>query len=91
MVVAAAAVVVALFGFYCTGGAWAWTRQAPWYMPCGEAVCVVCHEFATYVHVALALSSRSRSIYTLYTCATKREQNRASTETKANSFGYYLY
>ena len=23
-------------------GARAWTRQAPWYLPCGEAVCIVC-------------------------------------------------
>ena len=39
--------------FYYTGGAWAWTRQAPWYLPCGEAVCVVCREFAACVYISL--------------------------------------
>ena len=32
----------------------AWTRQAPWYVPCAPAVCVRCGEFAAcaYVHSA---------------------------------------
>ena len=31
--------------------AWAWTRQAPWYLPCGEAVYIVFCEFAACVCV----------------------------------------
>ena len=32
-------VVVIAVGIYCAASARAWTRQ----VPCGEAVCVVCH------------------------------------------------
>ena len=35
------------------GGARAWTRQAPWYVPCGEVVCIVLREFAACVCVLL--------------------------------------
>ena len=62
VVVVVVAVVVDL---YYTGGALAWTRQAPWYGPCGEAVCVVCRELATCVHASLALFAKSRSMYAL--------------------------
>ena len=44
-------VVVIVVDF--AGGSRAWTRQAPWYLPCGEAVCVVCHEFVACVCVWL--------------------------------------
>ena len=37
--------------FYCTGCARAWTRQAPWYMPCARAACLVCREFAICAYV----------------------------------------
>ena len=43
--------VLLLLIFDFAGGAWAWTRQAPWYLPCGEAVCVVFREFAACVCV----------------------------------------
>ena len=33
------------------GGAWAWTRQSPWYLLCGEAVCIVFCKFVAYVYV----------------------------------------
>ena len=46
-------VVVVVVDFDFTGGARAWTRQARWYLPCGEAVCVVCHEFAACVCVLI--------------------------------------
>ena len=46
-----AAVVVVVVDFDFAGGLRAWTRQAPWYLPCGEAVCVVCREFAASVYV----------------------------------------
>ena len=57
--VAAAVVAVAIgvtvvffvFDFYFAGGAWTWMRQAPWYLPCGEAVCIVYHEFVACVYV----------------------------------------
>ena len=45
-----------------TSGARAWTRQAPWYMPCREAVCVVCHEFPACVH-ALLNAFRQKPLY----------------------------
>ena len=70
------------------GGAWAWTRQRPWYLPCGETVCIVCREFATCVHASLALFTKSRSIYMLYACATKGHRNCACTKTKGNAFNY---
>ena len=44
-------VVVVVFDFDFAGGARAWTRQASWYLPCGEAVCVVFREFAACVCV----------------------------------------
>ena len=28
-----------------------WTRQAPWYVLCARAVCVMCREFAAWVYV----------------------------------------
>ena len=51
VVEAVAIVVVLVFDFYFACGARAWKRQAPWYLPCGEAVCVMCHEFAARVYV----------------------------------------
>ena len=44
-------VIVVVVDFNFAGGARAWTRQAPWYLPCDEAVCIVCHEFAACVYV----------------------------------------
>ena len=46
-------VVVVVVDFDFAGGAQAWTRQEPWYLPYGEAVCVVLHEFLACVHAAL--------------------------------------
>ena len=46
-----AVVVVFDFDFDFAGGARARTRQAPWYLPCGEVVCFVRHEFAACVCV----------------------------------------
>ena len=53
------------------GGAWAWTKQAPWYLSYGETVCIVCREFAACVHAALTSFTKNRSIYTLYTLPQK--------------------
>ena len=39
--------------FQYVGCDWAWTMQAPWYMPCASAGCVGCREFATCVNVSL--------------------------------------
>ena len=36
--------VVAFYSYY-AGGSRAWTRQASWYVPCGEAMCIVCRDF----------------------------------------------
>ena len=33
--------------------AWAWTRQAPWYVPCASAGWVGCREFVACVSVSL--------------------------------------
>ena len=44
-------VVVVVVDFNFADGAWAWTRQAPWHLPCGEAMCVVCPEFAACVYI----------------------------------------
>ena len=46
-------VVVVVVDVDFAGGARAWTRQAPWYLLCGEAVCIVCCEFAACVYVWL--------------------------------------
>ena len=43
VVVAVVVVIVVLFDFDSASGGRAWTRQAPWYLPCGESVCVMCH------------------------------------------------
>ena len=48
---AAILVVAAVFGFDFAGVARAWTRETPWYLPCGEVVCVVLHEFVACVCV----------------------------------------
>ena len=40
---------VSLFEYL--GCARAWTRQAPWYVPCAGAACVVCREFAAFSNV----------------------------------------
>ena len=34
------------------GCARAWTRQVPWYVPCGEAVSIVCREFLACFHAS---------------------------------------
>ena len=87
--VATGVVVVVVVDFDFASGAQAWTRQAPWYLPCGEAVCVVCHEFAACVHASLKVFfAKNRSIYTLYTCAPKGYRNCACTKTKGNTFNY---
>ena len=45
---------VGAFCFYLAGGARGWTRQALWYMPCGEGVCVTCHDFVVSMqHVSM--------------------------------------
>ena len=44
-------VVVVVVDFDYTGVARAWTRQAPRYLPCGEAVCIMFCEFVAYVCV----------------------------------------
>ena len=44
----------------------AWTRQAPWYVPCGEAMCVVCHKFPACVHASLNVFSPKTAIYIDY-------------------------
>ena len=55
--------------FDCVGGAQAWTRQAPWYVPCGEAVCVMCHEFPACVHASLnVFRQKPLDIYIIYLC-----------------------
>ena len=51
MVVVVAMPIVVVVGFCCSRDAWAWTRQAPWYMPCAQAVCVMCCEFVACVYV----------------------------------------
>ena len=50
-VTVAVVIVIVVVAFYCAGDAQAWTRQAPWYVPCAQSVCVVCHEFATCVNL----------------------------------------
>ena len=67
-------------------GARAWKRQAPWYVPCGEVVCVVCREFVACVHASLTFFAKNRSIYTLHICAPKGYRNCACTKTKCNTF-----
>ena len=32
----------------------AWTRHAPWYVPCGTAVCLVCPYFAACFSVSIS-------------------------------------
>ena len=44
-------VVVVAVVLYYIGGAQAWTRQVPWYVPCGGAMCVLRHDFAPCVYV----------------------------------------
>ena len=52
------------------GGAQAGKRQAPWYLPCGEAVCIVCHEFAEYMHASLnVFRQKPLDIYVIYLCS----------------------
>ena len=43
--------VVVVFDSDFVGDARAWTRQAPWYLPYGDALCVVFREFAACVCV----------------------------------------
>ena len=31
----------------------AWTRQAPWYVPCASAACILCREFVTCAYVSM--------------------------------------
>ena len=31
----------------------AWTRQAPWYVPCASAACILCCEFAACESVSM--------------------------------------
>ena len=50
-------------------GARAWTRQAPWYVPCGEAVCVMCREFLACVHASFdVFCQKPLNIYIIYLC-----------------------
>ena len=66
VVVVGAVVVVVVVVVDFAGGARAWTRQAPWYLPCGEAVCIVCCDFAACVHASLTFFAQNRSIYICY-------------------------
>ena len=51
MAVAIVVLIVVVFDLYCASEARAWTRQAPWYVPCAQVVCVLCREFAVCVCV----------------------------------------
>ena len=51
MVVVVVVVVVAIVNFNNTSGAREWTRQALWYVSCGEAVCIVCLKFITQIYI----------------------------------------
>ena len=84
----AATVVVVVVEFDFAGGARAWTRQSLRYLPCGEAVCIVCREFAACVPASLTFFAKNRSKYTLYTCAPKGYKNCACSKTKGNTFNY---
>ena len=50
-VVVVVVAIVVVFDFDFDGGARVWTRQAPWYLPYGEVVRIICHEFVAYVYV----------------------------------------
>ena len=39
--------------FHYAGCAWAWTRQAPSYVPCASAACSGCREFVACAYVSL--------------------------------------
>ena len=61
--------VVVVVDFYYAGGARAWTWQALWYMPCGDAVCDVCCDFATCMYASLALfAKKPLDIHAMYVC-----------------------
>ena len=51
VVAAGAIVVVVVVDLDFVHGAQAWTRQASWYLPCGEVVCIMCRAFAACVCV----------------------------------------
>ena len=44
--------------FQYAGCARAWTRQAPWYMPCTSATCILRCEFAACAYVLLSSCER---------------------------------
>ena len=46
-----AVAVVVFIDLYRVGDKRAWTRQAPWYVACARAVCVVCRKFVACVYV----------------------------------------
>ena len=62
-------VVVAVVDFDFVGGARAWMRQAPWYLPFGEAMCVMCCDFRACVHASLyVFCQKPLDIYVIYLC-----------------------
>ena len=83
-------VVVVVVDFDFASVARAWTRQAPWCVPCGEAVCVVCREFPACMHVSLKVfCQKPLDIYIIY-FAPKRYKNCARTKSKGNTFNYKI-
>ena len=66
-----------VFVFDYAGLAQTWTRQAPWYLPCGEAVCVVYCEFAACVDASRnVFCQRPFDIYDVYLCPKKVQKLR---------------
>ena len=54
-------VVVVVVDSDYASSAQAWTRQAPWYMPCGKAMCVVCCKFVNmYVYLIMLVHRHGR-------------------------------
>ena len=69
--------VVVVVDFDFAGGPRAWTRQAPWYVPCGEAVCIVCREFLARVHASLnVFRQKPLDVYIIYLCPKRGQKLR---------------
>ena len=45
-------IVSYIFSFIKVGCARAWMREAPWYVPCASATCILCREFAICAYVS---------------------------------------
>ena len=54
--------------FEYAGCAWAWTRQAPRYVPCASATCILCPEFAECAYVSLCWLCMGMDEVCLSTC-----------------------